>query len=307
MSKLISVIIPNFNNAQWLPKCIDSCLAQQGNFTIEIIVVDDQSTDNSWEILTKYRTRFPDQISIYENPIKGGNNARNYGFSKSSGDYIQWLDSDDFILPGKLHHQITFFASNPDADIVYSDWRMDFYKADAIIEKEEQYEQNYDDFLIKLLNNEWLPPLSYLLRREIAVKLDHDKGWSPTTKIGQDREYFTMAAIIGANFKYVNGLFSVYNRWSKATVSNSMDDEKRSEEVVKLNNRFHGEIVKSELIREKKKYINNLNAELLRILFYNPGLSIGRRFYFWQLDPRRLHWKQRFFLPYLYLLHLIRK
>ena len=307
MSKLISVIIPNFNNARWLPKCIDSCLAQQGDFTIEIIVVDDQSTDDSWKMLTEYKERFPNQIFIYKNPVKGGNNARNFGFSKSNGDYIQWLDSDDFILPDKFQLQASFLASHRDADIVYSDWRMDFYNEDALIEKKEIQEQKNEDFLYKLLHNEWLPPLSYLLRRDVALKLDLLKAWNPNTQIGQDREYFTMAAIIGANFNYVGGLFSVYNRWSTSTVSNLMDDEKRSEEVIKLNNRFYRQIGESKTIKNKRKYLNVLNAELLRILFYHPGLSIQRRFNFWQISPSRLHWKQRFTIPYLYLLHLIRK
>ena len=99
---IVSIIIPNYNNVKWLGDCLESCLLQKGEFKLEIIVVDDQSTDESWGILQNYQSEYPLQVFIYKNPEKGGNQARQYGFSKSNGNYIQWLDSDDQLLEGKL-------------------------------------------------------------------------------------------------------------------------------------------------------------------------------------------------------------
>ena len=93
-----------------MPKVIESCLTQK--YLHEIIIVDDHSTDNSQEILTRLQKQNPEKTKIFKNPGKGGNNARNYGFSKSTGEYIQWLDADDFLLPGKFEHQIQAFEKH---------------------------------------------------------------------------------------------------------------------------------------------------------------------------------------------------
>ena len=96
---LISIIIPTYNRAHLISETLDSISAQTyANW--ECIVVDDGSTDETERVLQKYQEQ--DARFIYvkrpENRPKGGNAARNFGFEKSSGDYIQWFDSDDILL-----------------------------------------------------------------------------------------------------------------------------------------------------------------------------------------------------------------
>jgi glycosyltransferase involved in cell wall biosynthesis len=216
---MVSVIIPYYNCAAWIGKTLDSCL-QQGGSLHEIIVVDDFSTDGGWEILCDYQRRWPDLIKPKKNSKKGGNNARNYGFDLSTGDYIQWLDADDQLLPGKFSTQIKAFAAAPEADIVYSDWQLDTYDRSGVITRREwKHHRQYQDFIYELLVNNWSPPLNYLVKREMAAKLGKIEAWNPATPFLQDREYFTLAAIHGARFRYAEGNFSVYNRWSSGSVS----------------------------------------------------------------------------------------
>jgi len=102
MSKpLVSIIIPNYNKAPYIRESIESALNQTYK-NIEVIVVDDGSTDQSREIIKS----FGKKIKAYFLPHKNANVARNFGFKKSKGEYIQFLDSDDIILPEKIEKQV---------------------------------------------------------------------------------------------------------------------------------------------------------------------------------------------------------
>ena len=97
VSPRVSVIIPCHNDEDWVSKAVGSCLSQTHE-PLEIIVVDDGSTDSSRDILRSYG----DQIRLLCGPNRGGSHARNRGFRLSCGDYIQFLDADDYLLPEKL-------------------------------------------------------------------------------------------------------------------------------------------------------------------------------------------------------------
>ena len=98
---LISVIIPTFNRVEFISEAIDSVLSQTySNF--EIIVVDDGSTDNTKQLLTKYGSRIT--YDFQEN--KGVSSARNKGLDIAKGEWIAFLDSDDIWLPEKLSLQM---------------------------------------------------------------------------------------------------------------------------------------------------------------------------------------------------------
>ena len=100
---LITVIVVNYNYGRYLGECIDSVLAQTYP-NIEVIVVDDGSTDNSLSILQPYGER----ILIIQQENKGVSAARNAGLLKSKGQWIAFLDSDDAWRPEKLQEQSTY-------------------------------------------------------------------------------------------------------------------------------------------------------------------------------------------------------
>src|SRR6185295_19151753 len=91
----ISVIIPAYNQARWLPECIESAL-QQTLTAHEIIVVDDGSTDDTREVVSRYPVRH-----IYQKNA-GVSAARNRGIQEATGEWIALLDGDDYWLPRKL-------------------------------------------------------------------------------------------------------------------------------------------------------------------------------------------------------------
>ncbi len=106
-NQLVSIIIPCYNAERWLNEAIDSCLAQTYR-PIEIIVIDDGYTDGSLEIIKSYG----DRITYKTGPNKGGNHARNLGFSLCKGSYIQFLDADDYIRPTKLERQVQYLRAD---------------------------------------------------------------------------------------------------------------------------------------------------------------------------------------------------
>lgn len=92
---MISVIVPIYNSEQYLEQCISSIIEQSFS-DIEILLIDDGSTDRSVEICRKY-LMFDSRIKFYQKENGGAASARNYGLSKATGDYIAFVDSDDFI------------------------------------------------------------------------------------------------------------------------------------------------------------------------------------------------------------------
>ena len=92
-----SIVIPIYNVEKYLPECIDSAIAQTCK-DIEIILVDDGSTDSSGKICDEYVAR-DSRISVIHKPNGGLSDARNAGLAKASGKYIYFLDSDDYVEP----------------------------------------------------------------------------------------------------------------------------------------------------------------------------------------------------------------
>lgn len=103
MKPVVSVIIPTYNRAHILRRAIDSVLAQE-SISLELIVVDDGSTDETAELMKEYTDR---GVSYFVMPQNGGPaKARNYGVSKARGEYIAFHDSDDEWHPTKLRKQL---------------------------------------------------------------------------------------------------------------------------------------------------------------------------------------------------------
>lgn len=117
----VSIIIPIYNAEKFLRRGLDSCVAQTMQ-NIEIICIDDASTDKSREIIKEYVDRFPDkviQLNLAENSGQGG--ARTEGILKAKGEYLCFMDSDDY-LDIHLCEEVYAEAKRQDADMVFFDF-----------------------------------------------------------------------------------------------------------------------------------------------------------------------------------------
>ena len=115
LQPLVSILIPCYNAERWVGQAIESALAQTWP-NKEVIVVDDGSTDGSRALIESFNGR----IRYEFGPNRGGNAARNRLLELASGEWLQYLDADDYLLTDKITWQLDWLESDPMADIVYS-------------------------------------------------------------------------------------------------------------------------------------------------------------------------------------------
>jgi len=118
VAALVSVIIPAYNRAEYIQQTVESVLNQTYS-PIEIIVVDDGSSDGTFELLTEYGERLR-LLTHAGRENRGQSAAINLGMRHASGKYLAILDSDDFWAPNKLEVLVPFLEKNPDVGLVYS-------------------------------------------------------------------------------------------------------------------------------------------------------------------------------------------
>ena len=116
----ISILIPVYNVEKYLSHCLDSVLNQEFSGTFEVICVNDGSTDGSVEILEQYAKRYPN-LKIIHQENQGLSVARNTGLDASQGEYIMFVDSDDYIVPGAIA-ELYDFAKKHDSEVVIFDY-----------------------------------------------------------------------------------------------------------------------------------------------------------------------------------------
>ncbi|MCB1196045.1 glycosyltransferase [bacterium] len=116
----VSVIMPSYNCAHYLPNAIQSVLNQTFE-DYEIVVIDDGSTDSTKDLMQAYVEKYPQKIRYIYQKNKGLSGARNTGIENACGEYIALLDADDLWLPERLKAQIDFLKKHPEYSFVFSD------------------------------------------------------------------------------------------------------------------------------------------------------------------------------------------
>ncbi len=118
MDKLVSVVIPVYNVEEYLKECVDSVLCQTYR-NLQILLVDDGATDNSGAICDDYAKK-DDRVQVIHKPNGGLSDARNAGFAQAKGEYVYFLDSDDWILPFTIEALVQT-AEKEQSDMVFFD------------------------------------------------------------------------------------------------------------------------------------------------------------------------------------------
>jgi GT2 family glycosyltransferase len=207
MKPLITIGIPSFNSARWLGQAIESALGQSWPEK-EIIVVDDGSTDDSPAIARG----FGDRVHVIVTENRGGNHARNRALQASKGDWIQFLDADDYLEPEKLARQFAETDEGADADVLYSPtWIEDLGKETR---EASEIDTRYD------LYGQWLswqlPQTGGALWRKAA--LQNLGGWKEGQPCCQEHELYLRALQAGLRFRFAPTPHAVYRIWSEQTV-----------------------------------------------------------------------------------------
>jgi glycosyltransferase involved in cell wall biosynthesis len=112
----LSVLTPSFNYAHWLPDTLASVVGQ-GDQAVEHVVVDDGSTDNSWDVLTGY----PGSLVLHRQPNQGLSETLNQALGLATGEWFGWLNADDFYLPSAFATVRCAIEEYPDAAMIWGD------------------------------------------------------------------------------------------------------------------------------------------------------------------------------------------
>jgi len=190
MQPTVSILTPVFNAEKYITATIQSALNQTYN-KLEIIIVDDGSTDKSWDIIESYRERFPKIIRTFKQKNNGACAARNKAFELSSGQYIQYLDQDDLIASNKLEEQLKIFKKKGNGIITSCTWVRFKGKPNNEVIKRRKIDKDYKNPVDWLADSWsglgtghgsiWLTP------REIIEKVG---GWDETAGKNDDGDFF---------------------------------------------------------------------------------------------------------------------
>lgn len=137
MNDLVSIVIPVYNSMQFLDSCISSVLSQTYNH-IEVILIDDGSTDESPEICHKYEC--DERVKYYRQENSGANSARRNGVMLSTGKWVSFVDSDDLLMPNSIY---TMLSVSHGSDIVVGCPKggMNYFKHYPDVVGNDEYEQ----------------------------------------------------------------------------------------------------------------------------------------------------------------------
>ncbi|WP_231461811.1 glycosyltransferase family 2 protein [Pedobacter sp. Leaf132] len=212
-AELVSVIIPAYNAEQTIVETLNSVYAQTHK-NLEVIVVNDGSTDNTLSILEKYSN--PVKILSTEN--KGVSHARSFGFKHAKGDYIQYLDADDLLKPKKIELQLEALITH-NADVAYGDWQKFRAENNETIISETIKREIEGDLEIALFTYFWCPPAAILYSKIICEQLK----WNENLPVIQDARYFLDAGIAKGKFVYTNGIMAQYRTGQANSLSKKSD------------------------------------------------------------------------------------
>ena len=210
MKPLVTVAIPAHNAAHWLGPAIESALAQTHG-AVEVIVVNDASTDNTANVARA----FGERIRLLESERRGAPHARNLAWQAAQGEWLQFLDADDYLEPEKIAQQLAESGEGAQAEVIYSPvWWETWRDGDAV----ERVKSTID--IRRDLFTQWLawelPQTGGGLWRKTA--LAGLGGWKEDQPCCQDNELYLRALQTGLRFVFAPTAHAVYRIWSEETL-----------------------------------------------------------------------------------------
>lgn len=206
---LVSILIPLYNAEQYIEETITKALEQTYSNT-ELVIVDDHSTDNSLKIAQKYAS---EKVHIYSNPKKGGNSARNYAFEKCNGEYIKFMDADDYCTNDMIEKQMERMLKDGDENtLIFSPVKMPYPDGKFFLPPRE-IDKDYIpgiELLIDIWRERgWNCPHCHLMHRNLFVK---SKGWDESILRNQDGEFFARVAAEASKSLSVKNVFAIWRQ-----------------------------------------------------------------------------------------------
>src|SRR5258708_5011849 len=209
---LVSILVPCYNAAPWLASTLESAL-QQSWPRIEIIVVDDGSSDNSLEIARGFEPR---GVRVFAQANSGAASARNHALRHAKEDFIQFLDADDLLAPDKIERQLNALARVPLDTLAAGEWaRFIGDPETAVFQHEAIYNASTGiEFLqIHYETGSMMQPGGWLAPRSL---LDRAGPWNEALTLNDDGEYFARVMLAASCIAFTPGARCFYRATPKS-------------------------------------------------------------------------------------------
>jgi glycosyltransferase involved in cell wall biosynthesis len=312
---LVSILIPCFNTERWIEQAIKSALAQTWREK-EVIVVDDGSTDMSLKLIKN----FGDRIRWVSGPNRGSNVARNRLLELARGEWLQYLDADDYLLPEKIALQMEFSAENPAADVAFGPSTIEHCSQTETRRELLPIPEPHDPWI--LLARWYLPQTGATLWRKQAIV---DVGaWKTDQPCCQEHELYLRLLIAGKHFAYCEHNGSIYRHWGENTLwrgnvpevhRRRLEIEQRAEDFLRSTNELTPErqhainMARFETARTAWQYDSVFAHTIVRkMLATDPnfiprgaaaplGYRLAMRFLGFAKAEKLTEWRRKFLLP----------
>lgn len=221
----VSILIPCHNAERWLGECVESVLPHEG-FTQEIIIVDDGSTDGSREVAERFRDR---GVRLYAQPRTSPGAARNRGIAESRGAWIQFLDADDLLSPGKIARQLAVLYASPPRTVASCGWSRfyDDFTPQASYPVESTTAQDYVPawlFLrVQAATGCMMHPAAWLVPRELVLQAG---PWDHQLSPNDDGDYFARVLAQASGIRFVADAHTHYRSGLAGSMSRARSESR---------------------------------------------------------------------------------
>ena len=263
-----SIIITTFNSANYISKAINS-ITKQNYSNYEVILVDDCSTDGTLNFIEK---NYKKKIKIFSTDKNFGGPAksRNIGIQNSTGEWISFLDADDFWFQNRLYHFDQFIKNNPESDVFCSNeikYNIDTGKKNKIFHG--PFSDNFFNNL--LINGNNLSPSATMVKRDFIRKNKILFDENPELIGVEDYDFWLNLAKNKANFYFINKILNIY-QIHKENISNN--GQKHMENTINaINKNFEFLQIKN------KKKIYSYRIFMIRFSFLINELRKKKNFF----------------------------
>lgn len=270
MENQLSIIIPCYNVAEYLPSTLDSILLRQSFLSLEVILIDDGSTDKTLDVIKMYKEHHSDVIRYFSIDNSGVSFARNFGLKQATGEYILFIDGDDMLFDQILPQWMENIYQNQ-LDVSFVGYEERYWGDDNGFKENRNYLEGVytgEEILIKKLKKQiWICPGNAIYRTEIIRK--NNLEYNVSCRYGEDAEFIGKCLFCAARGGSLNkkGLISI-TRNSSALSTVSFEKYKDAIKAFKNLHEYVMGISASSALKNALEFdYLNLYLGIVKILF----------------------------------------
>ncbi|MCF8261497.1 MAG: glycosyltransferase family 2 protein [Melioribacteraceae bacterium] len=252
MNQKVSVIIPTYNVEKYIRECLESALCQSYT-NIEIICIDNNSTDNTINYLKEKQAQHPDRITVGVEEKQNASAARNKGIKLAAGEYIQFLDADDLLDEHKIERQMNIIREANYPDFIASAFiRVSLSGGETVIDI------NSIDSWLGLLRAQLGITSANLFKKDSILAID---GWDESLSSSQEYDLMFRLMKNNATISFDEIPLTKIRERASGSIS-KINEEKNVERLIELMLR-----IKFYLEENKSDWVQNHHKEITQILF----------------------------------------